>query len=138
MTRIETESKYLNSPISQVWEFISILANHERIMPAQVINWKVDGDTCEYTIKGTGSVHLKVTERTEPTHLKLAPNGRIPFPFEVIWELRKSGEGTQVQAIMKAELSPVLKLVAVRPLTNFLSMQLEGLIDVFHGKSAEG
>lgn len=137
MTRIESHLIHLDSSAPEVYAFLAELSNHERILPEQVINWKVDGDTCEYTIKGTGSVHLKVKERTENKSITLEPNGRIPFPFEVNWSIEAGQEGgCSVRAVMNAELNPVLKLMATQPLTNFLKMQVDNLKRVFDGKNA--
>lgn len=132
MTKLESKIIDTHLPASTVYEFLTVLANHEQIMPEQVSDWQVDGDTCQYVIKGTGSVHLKVKERKENHLISLEPNGRIPFPFEVVWRMTPHRSGCEVQAIMNAELNPILKMIAAGPLSNFINLQVENLNRVLH------
>jgi len=132
MTKLE--SKVIDTHLSAqtVYDFLSVLANHEQIMPEQVSDWQVDGDTCQYVIKGTGSVHLKVKERKENRLIALEPNGRIPFPFDVNRKIEAHDSGAKVQVIMNADLNPILKMIAASPLTNFINLQVENLNRVLH------
>ncbi len=128
MTRLESNIVQIAHPAKEVYTFLSNLNNHRRIMPSQVVNWESDHDTCHYTITGTGTVYLRVKERTEYRKIVLEPNGKIPFPFEVEWLVEVLDEtNCRVQAIMNAELNAMLKMMASRPLTNFLNNQVDGL-----------
>lgn len=138
MTRLESHIIELNQSPEAVYAFLQDLSNHEKLLPEQVENWKVDGDTCEYTIRGTGSVHLRIKERLENEVVSLEPNGRIPFPFELSWYIDGSGEKTKVVAVMEAELNPVLKLIAAGPLRNFISMQVDNLKKYMDGIRSKG
>lgn len=132
MTKLESQIINTHLPAKTVYAFLSVLANHEQIMPDQVSEWQVDGDTCQYIIKGTGSVHLKIKERKENHLVALEPNGRIPFPFEVLWKITPHHGGCEVQAVMNADLNPILKMIAASPLTNFINLQVENLNRVLH------
>jgi len=132
MTKLESKIIDTHLPASQVYDFLTVLSNHEQIMPDQVSDWQVDGDTCQYTIKGTGNVHLKVKERKENHLISLEPNGRIPFPFELIWKMEPHATGCKVQAVMNADLNPILKMIAASPLTNFINLQVDNLNRVLH------
>ena len=132
MTRIESNITDLRTDVGEVFAFLSDLRNHRKLMPSEVVNWQGDQDTCSYTITGTGSVHLKVSERVRDRKVVLEPNGRIPFPFTVEWIAQQTGSGCRVQVIMEAELNAVLKMMAVRPLTNFLNMQIDALSKIFN------
>ena len=127
MTRIDSNRVQIQKPMSEVYQFLSLVSNHEQLMPEQVSNWKAEGDTCEYTIKGTGSVSLKVKQRVPETSISFEPNGRIPFPFEVIWNLENKNQHTEVQVVMNADLNPILKMVAAGPLRNFINLQINAL-----------
>lgn len=127
MTKIESETLQIELPGKEVYSFLTVLANHQLIMPEQVENFKSEGDTCEYTIKGTGSVHLKVKDKNENHLISLEPNGRIPFPFEVFWRIHPQHSHCEVKVEIHAELNPILKMIAVNPLKHFINQQAQNL-----------
>ena len=134
MTQLESNRITINKPVTEVYQFLSLVSNHEQLMPDQVSDWMSEGDTCQYTIKGTGSVSLKVKQRIPDTSISFEPNGRIPFPFEVIWNLENQGGQTAVKVIMYAELNPILKMVASGPLKNFINLQINALKNTLDGQ----
>lgn len=127
MTRIEGKAILVNKSAEEVHDFLANLNNHKQIMPDQVSDWESDENTCVYTIKGTGTVHLKVSSRSKGEKVILEPNGRIPFPFTLEWNTVSSGAQTQVQPVMNADLNPVIKMIASKPLQNFINMQVQNL-----------
>ncbi len=132
MTVLESLSIQLAKPASEVYAFLAELSNHQQIMPSQVEQFKSEGDTCQYTIKGTGTVYLKWSKKVEPTLLVLEPNGKIPFPFSVHWMLEETNsESCKVKVKMEADLNPILKMMAQKPLQNFINLQIDGLKKVY-------
>ncbi|TNE82389.1 MAG: hypothetical protein EP332_00500 [Bacteroidetes bacterium] len=132
MTVLESLPLQLAKPAQEVYTFLANLANHEQIMPAQVEQFKSEGDTCQYTIKGTGTVYLKWAKQESPSLLVLEPNGKIPFPFSVHWLLEEtSSESCKVMVKMEADLNPILKMMAQKPLQNFINLQIDGLKKVY-------
>lgn len=116
-----------------VFDFLSVVDNHQHLMPSQVTGWKSEGDTCEYTIVGTGSINLKVKERVLNERVSMEPNGRIPFPFEVHWQIIPENDGSMVQLYIDADLNPFLKMLASTPLKSFINLQIDHLKVVLDG-----
>lgn len=133
MTVLESNSVLINTTPEKVYAFLSDLNMHEQIMPDQVSDWSSTEETCQYTIKGTGSVYLKIEEKLPNTSVRLVPNGKIPFPFNVNWKIEEAGNMSRVQVVMEADLNPILKMMASKPLHNFINLQIDGLVKVFNG-----
>lgn len=132
MTVLESLTISIAKPAQEVYAFLAELSNHEQIMPAQVEHFKSEGDTCQYTIKGTGTVYLKWAKQEAPNLLVLEPNGKIPFPFSVHWMLEESNaDSCKVNVKMEADLNPILKMMAQKPLQNFINLQIDGLKKVY-------
>ncbi|MBI1221439.1 MAG: hypothetical protein GC180_02450 [Bacteroidetes bacterium] len=127
MTRIESDTVQIQKPGKEVYAFLSNLNNHQMIMPEQVTDWKSEEDTCEYTIIGTGAVHLKVKVRRENHLVSLEPNGRIPFPFEVFWHISPHHAHCEVKVEIHADLNPILRMMAMNPLKSFINQQVHNL-----------
>lgn len=127
MTHIESPEISLPVAPDTVYTFLSSLSNHKEIMPAQVKDFTGDTDTCAYTIENTGSLQLKVEERIGNAKIKIVPNGKVPFVFDLTWHITPEGSGCKVKAVIQAELNMMLRMLAEKPLTNFISLQAENL-----------
>lgn len=134
MTRIESESMFVNQTPHAVFTFLSDLNNHKKLMPEQVIDWSSTKTECTFTIKGTATLSLKL-DKTEPdTLIGMIPAGKAPFEFTMEWNLRPIEDGTTAQAVLEADLNMFLKMLAVKPLTNFLNFQAEALKNYYDGQ----
>ena len=131
MTTIESEKVIVNTPADKVFAFLLDINNHQKLMPEQIINWQSTNTTCSFTIKGTADLALKQGATSENKSIQLIPNGKAPFELDLVWQLEDLKEGTQVQLLLNAELNMFLKMVAVKPLQNFLNLQAQNLIGQF-------
>jgi len=123
MTRIESDKAIINKPAEEVFDFLSDLNNFEKLMPEQIVNWQSSEDECSFTIKGTGTLAMRISERIPNTEIRILRNGEAPFDF-VLTCLIDETEDSQcrLQMIFDAQLNAFLRMVAERPLTNFLNM----------------
>jgi len=127
MTRIESHKVEVTSGREQVFEFLSNFRNFERLMPEQVDNWESDGERCSFEIKGMTSLGMAYVSKEKPGHIRIARDGKAPFDFNLDCLIDEAGDGTGLQLVFEADLNPMLKMMAVKPLTNFLNM----LVDKF-------
>jgi hypothetical protein len=130
MTIIESPLVNVPKDAGAVFAFLSVMKNHERIMPEQVTDFSGDKDTCTFTIKNTGTLSLRIDERN-PELITLVPAGKVPFEFKMFWTIKPESASTCfVQARIEAELNFMLKMLAEKPLTNFITMQAENLAKI--------
>ena len=128
MTKIESNKKNINKRIEFVYSFLEDINNLEKIMPDRVVDWQSTSESCYFTIKGTASLGMKIEEKKPSTFIKLINDGKVPFTFNFLMELAElDNENTSVQFIFNADLNPMLKMMAVSPLKNFLNILLENL-----------
>lgn len=127
MTRLESDKTTVNKPAAEVYTFLSDFNNFGSLMPEQVGDWQSTADECSFTIKGMASLGMKITERTPNSHIKIVRNGKAPFDFELHVNIEDKGPDCEVQLLFDADLSPVMKLMASKPLTNFLNLLINRL-----------
>lgn len=125
---LSSEWQVIECKADTVFQFVSNANNFEKLMPEQVVNWKADYDTCSFTIKGMTDLHLRIDERLQNKLVRLIPNGKSPFEFEILTHLRSiSSDRTEAKVEINAEINPMLALMAKRPLQNLVNIIAEKL-----------
>lgn len=95
-------------------------------MPEQVEQFESEGDTCHFTIKGMASLGLRFDEKVSPTRIVMSHHGKAPFALKLMCHITPVDQNrSTLQLTMDADLNPFLKMVAEKPLTNFLNLLLE-------------
>ena len=131
MTSINSEKKQVSKSQEDIFNFLINLNNWEQIMPDRVINWSSNENTCNFTIEGTATLGMKL-EKTKPfEEITLSEHGKTPFPFTIQVIIKEiSADRSEVEMVFNANLNPMLKLMAINPLRNFLNMLLDNLSKV--------
>lgn len=128
MTRIESDKTAVNKSTEEIFNFLSNFNNFQKLMPEQVTNWESTEDECSFTISGMASLGMKMAEKKPNEYIKVNRNGKAPFDFTLECLLHeKSTSESEVQLAFNADLNPMLKMMAVKPLTNFLNLLVEKL-----------
>lgn len=134
----ETEFTSPSGTIAQncdkVYNFVSDIRNFSRFIPADsVTNWVADADSCSFEISPLGEATVKITERTPSTVVKFEGVALQSTNFR-FWVQMKESEPTvtRFRIVLKAELNPFYKLLAAKPINNFLE-SLVGQIEKFDG-----
>lgn len=135
MTVIESGIVNINQTPETVYDFLADCNNHQRLMPDQVINWQSTADECSFTIKGTADLSLRIADKRPGSYVLLEPHGRIPFEFMLKWEITPNGSQSSVKARLEADLNMFLKMVAAKPLENFLIHQANTLQTILNGQA---
>lgn len=126
MTRLESNTITIHRGAERVFAFFSEMPNIGRIMPEQVEQFVSEGDTCHFTIKGMASLGLRFEEKIPPTSIVMTHHGKAPFPLKLMCQINPiDNSHCTVQLAMDADLNPFLKMVAEKPLTNFLNLLIQ-------------
>jgi hypothetical protein len=123
MTRIEGEKVLIKKSQEEIFAFLSNFNNFEKLMPEQVTNWESTEHECKFTIAGMATLGMKIKEKVPFSLIKVERNGQAPFDFTLDCTINNAEAGNcMVQLIFNADLNPMLKMMAVKPLTNFLNI----------------
>ncbi|CAN5522841.1 hypothetical protein BH11BAC1_BH11BAC1_06790 [soil metagenome] len=130
MTRLESDKVTVNKSAKEVFEFLSDFNNYQRLMPEQVTDWKSSTEECSFTIKGMASLGMKMKEKTPNSKIVIEKNGKAPFDFFLICELEDKQTQCDAQLIFDADLNVMMKMMASKPLTNFLNLLASKLKEI--------
>ena len=131
MTRIESKKAALQQGAAEVFAFLSDFNNLAKLMPPQVEGFTVDGDTCRFTIKGMATIGLKYESKTPDSEVVMVKHGQAPFDLKLICKIGPGEEtGSVLQLIFDADLNPFLKMMAEKPLGNFLNLLVDRYVEL--------
>ena len=88
-----------------------------KVPPMEFKDFKADHDSCRFSLTGMGEIGMRIIDREPPKTIKLAGEGKVPFQF-ILWIqlLPLSEEQTKFRLSMHAELNPMIKMMANKPL----------------------
>lgn len=130
MTRISSEKVTVQKSAAHLYQFLSDFNNFQQLMPEQVTNWQSTTEECSFTIAGMASLGMKIMEKTPNTLIKAGKHGNAPFDFTLSCTIDGNDTSSDVQLIFDADLNPMLKMMAERPLTNFLNLLVNKLKNI--------
>ncbi len=131
MTEIKSDLVLIKKSTEDIFTFLSNFDNFGKLMPEQVINWKSSADSCSFTIKGMADIALKTSEKIPYSKIVWSTEGKAPYDFTLSSVLIDQNENqSQAQIILHADLSPMLKMMAMRPLSNFVNLLVNKLKEV--------
>lgn len=128
MSIINSDKLIIDRSNSKLFIFVGNFDNFGKLMPDQVTDWKSTADTCSFTISGMASLSMHMVVRQPNDKVVMASVGDKPFSFELICHLVAiSEESTEAQLIFDAQLSPMIAMIATRPLQNFVNILVSKL-----------
>lgn len=123
MTRLKSQEETVNQSPEEVYAFLSDFNNIGKLMPEQVENFSTDGESCSFTIKGMATLGLKYASKNPFSEIVMAGSGKLPFDFNLICNIQPAGNNQSLLSLMlDAELNAFMKMMAEKPLTNFLNL----------------
>lgn len=130
MTKIESQERQIKHSAETLFNFLSDFNNFEPLMPEKVSNWTCTQESCYFTISGIASLGMKIVEKEPYTRLKMLHDGKVPFEFDFNVYIQEQGDNCLVKLVFNAKLNTMLKMVAVKPLKQFLNDLLDELNEI--------
>ena len=125
MTTLESKTVIIPQKPESIFNYLSDFRNLGALMPEQIEGFTTDGTSCSFTIKGMATLGLVFESKTPNSLVVMKSNGKVPFDFKLNCKIGEIGEQSQLQLTLDAELNPFLKMMAEKPLTNFLNLLVE-------------
>lgn len=131
MTNFQSPEITIKRSTEDVFTFLSDFRNFEKLMPEQVINWQASEDQCSFTIKGMADLAMHMGEKRPNDFIRYESEGKSPIGFNLEFSIVElQGNASKVSVELKANLNPMLKMMASRPLKNFVNILADKLKEV--------
>ncbi len=128
-TKFESRIGKINSSELNIYNFISDFNNFKNFIPAdKVKDFQSTENNCRFSIPGAGDVGLKILEKTPNNTIKITGEGMSNQSF-IFWiQLKEmSVSDTRIKLTIKADLNPMLKMMAAKPLQSFLDKLVDAM-----------
>lgn len=126
---IESRIGKIQANQDKIYELIADFNNLGKFVPHdKVADFISDIDSCSFTVDKIGKFGMRIIERDPTKLIKIANDENVPFQFKMWIQLKEvSDVDTRVKVTLKADLNPMLKMVAKKPLTTFVETLVDRL-----------
>jgi carbon monoxide dehydrogenase subunit G len=132
MAKYTSEKTIIKASCKDIYTFLSDFNNFEKLMPAQVKNWKSDHDTCSFKIDGLSDLSMKMQNKQENKSINIISFGKNPVDYTLdIFLFKVDEDKCEVVIEFNAELNSFMRMLADKPLQNFVNMLAEKLKELF-------
>lgn len=128
-TKIESRIGTIQANDERIYQFVSDFNNFRQFIPAdKVKDFESTEDTCRFSVDGVGKVGLQIIEKEPFKTVKITGDGMANQKF-VFWIqlVKKEAYVTHIRLTIKADLNPMLKMMVVKPLQNFLDRLVDAM-----------
>lgn len=124
LSYFESRKGSLTCTAQECFSFTTDLRHFKGLIPNNTINnWKAEKESCSFTVSMLGTVSVRLTDKEMYKRVVYKGDALKKNDFELV--LNISGEGAQpadVNVILNAELNPMMKMIAAKPIEQFLEM----------------
>lgn len=124
LSNFESRSGKVTSCAEDVFAFVTDLRNFERFVPqGTVTNWKAEQESCSFSVAMIGTVSLILAGKE--MNNKVIYNGDALNKNDFSLVLHISGNNinpAEVKILLSADLNPMMKMMAAKPIAQFLEM----------------
>jgi carbon monoxide dehydrogenase subunit G len=127
---LRSDTRRIEAPAEKVYDFLTDFNNFGHLLPEQVKEWDADTTHCSFLIEGLPRISLKLGECTEARQVIYLPGTGSPVDFSLRFEMKPLEEGhCEMVNHLEADISPMIAMMAKRPLQHFLDLISEKLSD---------
>jgi hypothetical protein len=120
------ESRYGKVSVSdrEVFVFVTDIRNFEQFIPKNSIKgWKAEKDSCSFSVPMLGTVSVRLLEMSEFSKVVFQGDALKKEDFVLTLNIYENiNESAGFNVILTADLNPMMKMVAVKPIEQFLEM----------------
>jgi carbon monoxide dehydrogenase subunit G len=127
LSYFESRSAKLTCTPEKVFNFVTDIRNFEQFIPSEAVsNWQADSDSCSFNVSSIGSVNLKLVQKEKFNLVAFKGDALRKNEFDLELHInRKSNDLAEVKVSVNAELNPIMKMIAARPIGQFLEMLID-------------
>lgn len=129
LSKFESRVGKIRSNSKAVYTFLNDMRNFKQFLPdGKVDNWHAEEESCSFSVSPVGEAKLKIVDRDPDKQVKYEGNGLNNTNFWLWVQLKElSDKDTRVKITIKADLNPMIKMMASGPLKDFLEKLVKGM-----------
>ncbi|MCH7658360.1 MAG: SRPBCC family protein [Bacteroidetes bacterium] len=127
MTKFESRIGKLNTSAEKAFGFLSDFRNFNQFIPEdKVKEWEASAEQCSFIVDGIGKAGLKIIEKVPYKVVKITGDSTAGLEFFFWIQIKEIAEkDTRIKLTVKADLNPVMKMIAAKPLKSFVNLMVD-------------
>jgi hypothetical protein len=127
LSHFESRSGSLSCTAEECFAFVTDIRNFERFIPQNTIsNWQSNKDSCSFSVSVIGTVNLRIVHKEEYNRVVYNGDALKKNDFELVLHIAvNSKKLAEVKVILTADLNPMMKMMAAKPIAQFLEMLIK-------------
>jgi carbon monoxide dehydrogenase subunit G len=108
----------------EVFDFAGDIRNFKRFIPEGTItDWSAEKDSCSFNVSMLGTVKVRINQKDQYTRIVYAGDALKKNDFTVSLVIDGKEDMTaRVKVELNAELNPMMKMMATKPIRQFLEL----------------
>jgi carbon monoxide dehydrogenase subunit G len=134
LSYFESRTGTLTSKAEEVFTFVTDIRNFERFIPGGIIsNWNAEKESCIFSVSILGTVSVRLAEKEKYNKVVFSGDALKKNDFLLTLNITDDvGDHAKVRILLSAELNPMMKAMAGKPIGQFLERlinEMEGFSD---------
>lgn len=127
--KFESRTGKIAESSSKVYRFITDIRNFERFIPKGTVHdWNATSEECSFEVSPVGRVKMSIVNREANSMVKYGGDGLNGTEFFMWVQMKEIAPGdTRVKLTIKADINPVIKMMAQKPVNDFLEKLVKGV-----------
>ena len=127
LSYFESRTGKLTCKPEEVFDFVTDIRNFEKFIPDGTIsNWNSEKESCSFNVSILGTVSIRLSEKEEYKKVVFTGDALKKNDFSVTLDISNNGANlADVRVILNADLNPMMKMMAAKPIGQFLEMLIK-------------
>jgi hypothetical protein len=138
LSYFESRTGKLTCNAEEIFAFVTDIRNFERFIPVGIIsNWIAEKETCSFSVSMLGTVSVRLAEKERYTKVVFSGDALKKNDFLLTLNIKDNvTDHAEVMILLSAELNPMMKMMAGKPIEQFLERLINEMESFRDWKSA--
>jgi len=127
--KFESRIGSITASSEQLFRFITDMRNFKQFLPGDKIeNWEASMEACSFEMFPVGKARLSIVETEKNSMVKYGGDGLNGTQFFLWVQIKEASvDDTRVKLTIKADINPVIRAMAQKPINDFLEKLVVGV-----------
>lgn len=120
----ESRTGKLKCAVDEVFNFVTDIRNFEQFIPqGSINNWQAEKESCSFDVTMIGTVSFRLVEKEKYNKVVFTGDALKKNDFSLILHITGSDKNpAEVKVSLNADLNPMMKMMATKPIGQFLEI----------------
>ena len=130
--KYESHQVVIRKPEALIYTILSDFNNFSPALEGKVDDWKVEGDSCSFKVKGI-TAGMKIVDRIPSNTIKIEGDHTSPMPFTFWIQLKQvSVDDTRMRLTLHTKLNMMMKMMLGKKLQEGINKMADSIAESFN------